>query len=148
MSQTQRRKLGLLGQALRFFGVSGSGWLIDFCVFWVLTQFGGLKVAYANMLSSIPAITLVFFVSTRHIFAGRKEGLPLWKKYVIYFLYQMLLVFCVSWIGEGLYQLLSRTSLVQFPLLSEHLKLVCKILITPITMSINFVVMKLLCERL
>ena len=138
----------LLRQALRFLAVSGTGWVIDFGCYYLLTTYGRLIVAYANMLSSIPAITLVFFVSTRKIFANKKEGLPLWGKYLVYFLYQMVLVFCVSWVGEWLFRLLGKTARMSVPLLAEHLKIVCKILITPITMTANFFVMKVLCEKL
>lgn len=138
----------LLRQALRFLAVSGTGWVIDFSCFYLLTAYGRLTVAYANMLSSIPAVTLVFLVSTRKIFANKKEGLPLWGKYIVYFVYQMVLVFCISWVGEWLFRLLSRTALMTVPLIAEHLKIVCKILITPVTMTVNFFVMKVLCEKL
>lgn len=144
----REKKLSLLAQALRFLAVSGSGWLIDFGIFIFLTEQKHMIVAYANMLSSIPAMTLVFLVSTHKIFLNRNDGLPLWKKYAIYFLYRMVLVVCVSWLGEGLYQLLLPTSIAQISLISRHLKLLCKIFITPIIMGINFVVTKLLCERL
>lgn len=128
----------IIRQAVQFIGISGCGWLIDFGVYIILTEVFCFPVVYANMLSSIPAITLVFFVSTRKIFANRKEGLPLWGKYIIYFLYQIVLVFCVSWVGEGLFRLLSRTTLMNVSLIAAHLKIVCKILITPITMTMNF----------
>ena len=144
----ESKLLLLLRQALRFLAVSGTGWVIDFGCFYLLTTYGHLIVAYANMLSSIPAITLVFLVSTRKIFANKKGGLPLWGKYAVYFLYQMVLVFCVSWVGEGLFRLLSRTALMNVSFITEHLKIVCKILITPITMTINFFVMKFLCEKI
>lgn len=139
---------GLIRQALRFLAVSGTGWVIDFSVFWALTHFLDFPVSYANMLSSIPAITLVFLVSTHKIFANKKEGLPLWGKYLVYFGYQMVLVVCVSWLGEWLYRLISGTSLMEIALIADHLKIICKILITPVTMTINFFVMKLLCEKL
>lgn len=138
----------LLGQALRFLAVSGTGWVIDFGCFYLLTAYGQLIVAYANMLSSIPAITLVFLVSTRKIFANKKEGLPLWGKYIVYFLYQMALVVCVSWVGEWLFRVLSGTPLMTVDLIAGHLKIICKILITPITMTANFFAMKVLCEKL
>lgn len=138
----------LLRQAIRFLAVSGSGWVIDFGCYYLLVRYGHLIVAYANMLSSIPAITLVFIVSTHKIFDRNKEGLPLWGKYAIYFLYQMVLVFCISWVGEWLFWLLSQTVLMSVPLIAANLKIICKILITPLTMTINFFVMKILCERL
>ena len=145
--ENESKLLSLLRQAVRFLAVSGTGWVIDFGGFYLLTTYGHLMVAYANMLSAIPAVTLVFMVSTRKIFANKKGGLPLWGKYFVYFLYQMALVFSVSWVGEGLFRLLSGTALMNVSLIAEHLKIVCKILITPITMTMNFFVMKILCER-
>lgn len=138
----------LIRQAVRFVGISGCGWLIDFSIYIILTETFRFPVAYANMISAIPAVTLVFLVSTRKIFANKKGGLPLWGKYIVYFLYQMALVFCVSWVGEGLFRLLSKTAMMNISLIAEHLKILCKILITPITMTANFFVMKVLCEKL
>lgn len=138
----------IVHQAVRFVGISGCGWLIDFGVYIALTEVLRFHVAYANMISAIPAVTLVFLVSTRKIFANKKGDLPLWGKYIVYFLYQMALVFCVSWVGEWLFRLLSRTALMNILLVAAHLKIVCKILITPITMTANFFVMKFLCEKL
>lgn len=147
-TQTKHSFKTIIRQALRFLAVSGTGWLIDFGVFWVLTHFANFPVAYANMISSVPAVTLVFLVSTHKIFANKKEGLPLWAKYLIYFGYQMILVFCVSWLGELLFQLLSGTSLTEVKFIADNLKIICKIIITPVTMTINFFVMKILCEKL
>ncbi|MCH5277779.1 MAG: GtrA family protein [Desulfovibrionaceae bacterium] len=137
-----------LKQSLKFFAVSGCGWLIDFSVFTLLAQFVGFNVAYANMLSSIPAITLVFFVSTRKIFANKKNGMSIWKKYIIYFFYQIILVICISWVGEGFYRLLLYINIEQILPVSGNIKLICKIIITPIAMTMNFMMMKILCERL
>ena len=135
-------------QAVRFFGISGIGWLIDFTIFLLLTECGGMKVVYANMSSSVPAITFVFVISTHKIFTTRPNGLPLWRKYAIYILYQIALVLVVSWIGEGLYHLLSETTIMSTALFAHNLKLICKILITPVTMTANFIVMKVLSEKL
>lgn len=138
----------LLSQILRFVGISGVGWLLDFSIFWALTSLGGLSVASANMLSSVPAITLVFCVSTYKIFQKNRTRLPLFGKYLLYFGYQMALVFCVSWLGQWLFGLLSGTALADAAVVGTHLELVCKILITPITMAANFCVMKVLSEKL
>ena len=143
-----KNKTKNLTKFIKFFITSGTGWIIDFSVFWSITHFWDFTVVYANMLSSIPAITLVFLVSTHKIFANKTEGLPLWGKYLVYFIYQLVLVVCVSSLGQWIYQLISGTSLMAIKILSDHLKIVCKILITPITMTINFFVMKMLCEKL
>lgn len=138
----------LLGQVLGFLAVSGTGWLLDFGVYLLLTNLLGFNVAYANMLSCIPALTFVFIVSTRKVFDSGRSRLPQAAKYAIYFLYQMVLVFCVSLLGQWLFGWVSRTGLMRFALVANHLKLLCKLAITPITMTANFFVMKLLAEKL
>ena len=43
------------------------------------------NVIFSNILSSIPAVTFVFFVSTRRVFVKNKKGFTLKEKYFIYF---------------------------------------------------------------
>lgn len=148
MNMPHRDRHNAIKQAVLFFAVSGSGWVMDFGVFSLLTEYGKLRLAYANMLSSVPAITLVFLVSTRKIFLNCEKGLPIWGKYIVYFLYQILLVFSISWIGDGLCSFLSQTDLIKISFVAQHIEILCKIIITPITMTCNFIVMKLLIERI
>lgn len=138
----------LLLQALRFFAVSGTGWILDFSLYIILTNFLNFNVAYANMVSCIPAVTFVFIVSTHKIFDYNKSQVPLIGKYLIYFLYQLVLVFCVSWLGQAIFLWLSSTYLMRIAIIASHLKLICKIIITPVTMTVNFFVMKYLSEKL
>ncbi|WP_312702499.1 hypothetical protein [Sedimentibacter sp.] len=138
----------LLKQILSFLAVSGTGWLMDFCIFILLTTYFEFNVGYSNFISGIPALTFVFLVSTRKIFAKNAEGFSLKTKYVLYFTYQMVLIASISSFGQWLYILLCEQSIVlQFGLF-PYLKIICKIIITPITMTINFIVMKLLSEKL
>lgn len=133
-------------QFLSFLLVSGVGWLIDFTIYFLLTHFAKLNVALANVISSIPAITYVFLISTRKIFKSSTSKISLKYKYLIYFGYQLILVSCVSLFGEFLHDKLINIITISF--LLNNLKMVIKILITPITMTINFIVMKNLIERL
>lgn len=50
----------IIRQGTYFTVISGIGWCIDFGVFSLLGIYVGIPVAYANMLSSLPAITFVF----------------------------------------------------------------------------------------
>lgn len=138
----------LFKQILSFLAVSGTGWLIDFGMFWLLTTFLQFNVAYANIISCIPSLTFVFLMATHKIFKKNRTRVPVWGKYIIYFIYQMVLVFCISWVGQWLFDSLSTTALMDIPFLAVNLKLFCKICITPITMIINFCVMKILSEKL
>jgi putative flippase GtrA len=137
----------LIIQALKFFSVSCVGWLIDFSAYIALTSWLGLSVMMANLISSIPAITFVFVVSTRNIFK-RGTKIKLRYKYIIYLTYQFALLVCISSFGEWLFNLASASSLMYISLLTSNLKLAIKIVITPITMTINFIVMKVLAEKI
>jgi len=129
-----------------FIGISGLGWCLDFAIYTVLTAVCGLSVVYANYISTIPAITLVFFLSTRHTFRVNPGGLPLWAKYVLYILYQLVLVSAVSWLGQVLYELLAPLPMLR--LLLPYLKPGIKLGITPITMLANYLVLGRLVETL
>lgn len=127
-------------------GISGLGWCLDFGIYLALTLLLELPVQTANHISTIPAVTLVFFLSTRHTFRQRPGGLPLWVKYLLYVVYQLLLVAGVSWLGQQVYDLLIVLPLPA--LILDSLKILIKIGITPITMLLNYFVLGRLTERL
>jgi hypothetical protein len=133
----------LIIQFFKFLLISGTGWLIDTTIYTILTVILKYNVIFSNILSSIPAITFVFFVSTRKIFLTHIGKFSLKQKYLIYILYQIILITTVSLIGQILYNISEN-------LLSnkELLKIIIKLTITPITMITNFFVMKFLAEKL
>ncbi len=134
---------GLLLQFIKFFGISGIGWCLDFSVYIFLTQILNWPVFQSNYLSSILAVSLVFYVSTRKIFKESKSKISIRSKYLIYLIYQILLLSLVSILGQYL-----STCLGTLGLHSNITKILAKIIITPITMIINFVVMKIMVEKL
>lgn len=134
----------LLAQIVRFVGISGVGWLIDFSLFTVLTSLLKVPVTAANMISSLPAITLVFLVSTRKIFEGPGK-VPVAVRYVLYLLYQLVLVTAVS-VAAG--QLAPWIAGLFGGRLESLSGILAKILITPVTMTANFIVMKLMTEKM
>ena len=136
----------ILRQFIKFLFLSGIGWLIDFTLYLIFSNIFDFKIIYSNILSSIPAVTFVFFVSTRRVFVKNKKGFTLEEKYFIYFLYQVILIITISLLGQYLYLLILKNIAVKIEL--KILKLIIKILITPITMLINFIVMKFLIEKL
>ena len=133
----------LIIQFFKFLLISGTGWLIDTTIYTILTVILKYNVIFSNILSSIPAITFVFFVSTRKIFLTHIGKFSLKQKYLIYILYQIILIVTVSIIGQMLYN-------ISEPLLNNKglLKIIIKLTITPITMMTNFFVMKFLAEKL
>lgn len=133
----------LLKKFCSFLLYSGVGWVIDFGLYWLLTSLLNFPVTGANYLSSIPAITFVFFVSTRKTFLCRPEGLSKPMKYLVYVVYQLLLLTAVSFLAGWLHPVLQTA----FPSLSFHAKLLSKVCITPITMTCNFFVLRMIAEK-
>lgn len=137
----------LLKQFYYFILVSGTGWLIDFGLFYLLSTFVRLNVLYSNLISTIPAFTFVFIISTRKIFINNIKLLTLKQKYLFYFIYQFILVFSISVFGQWLYNY-SHNSLTIYSFTDDMIKFSMKIVITPITMTFNFLLMKLLTEKI
>lgn len=133
----------LIIQFIKFLLVSGTGWIIDFGLYSMLTGVLGFKILYSNILSSMPAITFVFVISTKKIFKENKNSFSIKQKYLIYFVYQMVLIFLVSLLGQFVYIVAIRNE-INF----NSLKIIIKIMITPITMILNFFVIKYLAEKL
>lgn len=144
--QIETRFKIIINQFLSFMLVSGIGWMIDFSIYSLLTYFLGIKVLFANILSSIPAITYVFLMSNKKIFKNNNTKFSLKIKYIIYFIYQFFLILVVSILGEYLYSKLINYNLITN--IYNNLKIIIKITITPITMILNFIAMKNLVEKL
>ena len=136
-----------LKQGWMFTLISGIGWLMDFGIYMILSSIMDFQVMYANMLSSLPAITFVFTFATHRIFEKSRGRFPLSWKYAIYLLYQGVLVGAVSILAEILYQILGERQLMA-GFFSGYLNMLVKCLITPITLLCNFFFMKILLERL
>lgn len=134
----------LFSQFIKFLFISGIGWLIDFCLYIILTTKFNLEIFYGNIFSSIPAISYVFLISTKKIFTkSHRNNLTIIQKYIIYFIYQLLLIFFISIVAQNLYILVR-----EYNLNFKMMKIIIKILITPITMTINFFVIRYLAEKL
>lgn len=137
---------GIVRQGTYFTIISGLGWCIDFGVFSLLSIYVSIPVAYANMLSSLPAITFVFFMATRYIFVQYDEGMKIWQKYLVYVIYQVVLVIVASFLAQYIYDL--RNSIEISILSDDGFKLFSKCAVTPITMIANFVFMKMISEKM
>lgn len=135
----------LFTQIVKFIFVSGTGWLIDLGIFLILTYYYGFQVWSANILGAVPAVTFVFFVSTRKIFSNNALKRSLKQKYCIYIAYQIVLVLLISFFGQFLYDVFYARCNVD--ILLKNMNLAVKILMTCITIVLNFIVMKLLVEK-
>lgn len=135
----------LLKQGIAFIGISGVGWIIDFLIFNLLT----LKFEYVavnNMISSLVAVCFVFCVSTRKTFIQKDGGINIKIKFAVYIAYQIILVLLIS-------QLLALINTYLAVALGETIigdfsAMISKIIVTPVTMILNFCVMKFLIERI
>lgn len=135
----------LFRQIISFVGISGVGWLLDFALYNLLS-YTVLDVFVANICSSMVAVCLVFFVSTRKIFDNKKEGLNVKLKFAIYIIYQLALIFVAS----ALIKLINNGIItwIQVDIIVTFAPVIGKILVTPFTMTLNFIVMKLLLEKI
>ena len=134
----------LIRQAIKFVGLSGIGWLLDFCIYTCL-GFVSTNLILNNVISSGVGVTFVFIFATRKVFQNNSKISLRWK-YVIYLVYQLLLILAASkmlgCINVFLVESISLDLIVRFA------SLLSKIIITPFTMFLNFVVMKGLIEKL
>lgn len=133
-------------QFIRFIGISGIGWCIDFSLYLVFTSAFHWPVFISNCLSAVPAVTLVFTVSTAKIFQKTSGKVPVYGKYAIYLVYQLCLLLIVSSLGQWLSDsvILKAGDVMVIAKLS---KVIAKIMITPVTMVMNFFMMKVLTEK-
>jgi putative flippase GtrA len=133
-------------QGIYFILTSGIGWIMDFSIYSLLVSTLNMNVMYSNMISALPAITYVFITSTKKIFNNNKTNMKLGYKYLIYFIYQVMLLAIVSYIGQVLFD--NIIDFITYQIILKYLKIIIKLFITPITMSCNFIFMKLLIEKL
>src|SRR3954447_18322047 len=74
--------------------VSGTGWIIDFGVFYLLVAVEN-PTALSNVVSATVAVTFVFFTSTSSIFRST-NGFILYK-FFAYLIYQAAAILAASW---------------------------------------------------
>lgn len=134
----------LLRQAVGFMGLSGIGWILDFCVYVAAGFFSG-NPALNNTLSSWAGVTFVFLCARGRVFQNQGR-LPFKWKYVIYLLYQAVLIFCVSRLLGGINGAIS--GCVEDEWIVRLSPVIAKILVTPVTMVMNFFVMKGVMEKI
>lgn len=134
----------ILVEAIKFVGISGIGWIIDICIYLTLTYIIKCNVFLANVTSSLVGVTFVFIVSTRKLFKNNSK-INLKIKYIIYVIYQILLIITASKIMLIISNTLKETNI---NIILNYINIIVKIIITPFTLLINYIVMKYLIEKI
>lgn len=131
-------------QAVKFFGLSGIGWLLDFVVYAIIGVYSA-NLLVNNIISSWAGVTIVFIFATRQVFKNNSK-IPLYWKYLIYILYQCILIFAISKLLNIINSLIVEN--IDWVIVGSFAPIIAKILVTPITMILNFFMMKGIIERL
>lgn len=134
----------ILIKVLKFIGFSGIGWLIDTTIYMILTSIFKLNIDISNIFSSFVGVTFVFIMSTRKIFVSNSK-INIKIKYLIYVIYQVILILTISKVMLLLKDIITPLNI---DLINKYINITVKIIITPFTMVINFIVMKLLLEKI
>lgn len=129
---------------MKFVGLSGIGWLLDFSIYVTLGLLYG-NLVLNNMISSWVGVTFVFLIATRKIFKNRGI-IPLGCKYLIYLLYQGLLIFIISKFLNYINSFI--VGKLNLDIITRSAPIISKILVTPVTMILNFLVMKNVIEKI
>ena len=124
----------LLKQLIKFIGISGIGWILDFITYTILAIITK-NIFISNVIGAFAGITFVFYFSTKHIFENT-NSISIKKKYFLYIIYQILLLYFISKLLVNIENLLSIYVVKQFSIILS------KLIITPITMLLNFIVLK------
>lgn len=134
----------LLLQAVKFIGSSGIGWLLDFCTYTAL-GFASSNLVLNNVVSSWVGVTFVFIFATRRVFQNNSRISLKWK-YLIYILYQCILIYFISKLLNVINGAIVAN--ITVALIQRFSSIIAKLLVTPITMVLNFLVMKGVIEKL
>ena len=117
----------LLSTALKlisFAAISGIALIADFCLFLLLVHFSDLPVDVATFVSAMSCCAFAFFTSTKRIFDY--HGQFLMGLFLIYLVYQILLLSTVSWavgffVGLGLTAAFAKALTVPVTFCSNYL---------------------------
>lgn len=135
-----------LRQALVFVALSGTGWLLDTAVFLLLSGPGGWPVVAANMVSGSCGSLFVFMASSRGVFRRNEGSMPQKVGALLLFNAAVILASSVvlGLIATGLADGAVRLGWAVAP---GVVRLAAKVLVTPVTLALNFVIVRFLLER-
>ena len=127
-------------QYLKFALISGLGLLSAVGLFWLLADKYSVNVLISNVISDFVAVSLVFVLSKSTIFNRSNAHYIL--SFVLWILWQIIHIFAISLVLTYLErsQVLCHSN---FPCRN----VINKIAITPITMTLNFVVLRFITSK-
>lgn len=133
-------------QALAFVAVSGIGWLLDVGVFMTLSGPAGWHPVAANVVSGSCGALFVFLVSASRIFR-RNQG-TLAQKVVVLLVFNLAVIVASSFLlGLIAAELATASQRLGWALPAADIRLAAKIIVTPATLLLNFLVVRFLVER-
>ena len=119
--------------------MSGCGWLFDVCLLATLVEVAKLGPAWANLISSLCAASVVFLVSRERIFSGA-AGSPA-ARLAVYLTYTALQVAVASAaIGLLARPIAGEARLLGLAGVATLAAVLAKIIVTPVQLGLNFVV--------
>jgi putative flippase GtrA len=127
---------------LRFGGLSGLGWLFDFCLLFLFVSLGHLPVFISNLMSATFAATLVFLLSRTFVFTSNKHFVLL--RLIIYCTYTLAIIVVAS-IAMKYIAGIAETLAVHYyrSLTAATCAMIAKLLVTPVNFILNFVVARI-----
>ncbi len=126
-------------RVIKFIFVSGLGFFIDFILYSILIRIINADIFIISLFTSLVGVTFVFFTSTKKVFETNVANIPLKYKYLIYVVYQIILILVCSKIIVYLNDWFSTSNIT---LISKYSKELAKLCIPPVTLTINYFVMK------
>ncbi len=132
----------LLVHYSRFAVLSGMGWLLALLLLWAGVHAWALPVWAANAIGDAVAITFVFFASPQLVFGTHNS--PKTHLFMLWCIWQIAHIALISFVLDFL---VSATTQLLHHALGDALEVVLKIAITPVTLTLNFVVVRWLLHR-
>ena len=137
--------ISLKSTLMRFGGLSGAGWLLDFVLLALLIRFAHWPAFSANLLSATIAAVLVFAVSRRAVFRGPEGGAAV--RLLLYATYTLVIIVIAS-VAISLVSSLLNAAALHFgqDLTKSSAVLGAKIIVTPLNFILNFFAAKIMSE--
>ncbi len=136
----------LVRQGLLFVAISGLGWLIDVTVFMTLSGPADWTPVAANFASGSCGSLFVFIVSATGIFQRNEGGMA--QKTLVLLTFNLVVIYASSFllglIVTGLQAAAQDHGWVVQP---AAIRLLAKVIVTPATLLLNFLVVRFLVER-
>ena len=136
----------LLASFLRFGGLSGLGWLLDFCLLFAMVRFGRLPVFTSNLISAITAAITVFLLSRKLVF--RAEDNFVLVRVLVYAGYTLAVIvlasIAIKYVTAATQAVAGHFHLV---LATATCVMIAKVIVTPFNFLANFVVARFTSEH-